>query len=278
MANEQTSGDSGPAKAENDMPRVTRPNAFREALRERPPLLGIWSMLNSANAVEGLGFSGFDWLLIDGEHSPVALSDAVDHLRALGRSQTIPIVRLASKDPVQIRQYLDAGANTIMLPLIQSASEARAAAAAMRYPPGGSRGVASMHRATRYGRVKDYLANASASLALIVQIESRVALDELEDIIAVDGVDAVFIGPSDLSADLGHLGHPDHPDVTCAIEGALKRAHRLGKPIGVLAPNAGVAQRHIRAGFDFVAIGSDAAILFGTADAWLAECRQVVAT
>lgn len=242
-------------------------NPFRNALSAGRPLIGAWSMLNSTNAVEGLAWSGFDWLLIDGEHAPVTLGDAVAHMRAMMATPTIPVVRLAWNDAILLKQYLDAGATTVMVPYVQRAGEAASAVRAMRYPPRGDRGVAVMHRASRYGRVRDYVTRADDSLYLIVQIETPEALDNLNSILATDGVDAVFFGPGDLSATMGFPGKADHPDVTAAIEKGLAKVRRTTKAAGVLAPNAAIAERHIRSGFDFVSVANDCALLLGAADA-----------
>lgn len=252
-------------------------NPFKAALRRGRPQIGIWSMLNSADAVEGLAHAGYDWILLDGEHSPMTLADAMAQLRALQGSATAPIVRLEWNDPVLLKRFLDAGAATIMLPYVQSADEARAAVRAMRYPPGGARGVAIMHRASRYGRIRDYVARANDGLYLIVQIETREAVARLEEIAAVDGVDAVFLGPGDLAASMGMAGRPDHPEVTAVIDEALARGRRTGKSVGVLAPNATLAERHIRAGFDFVSVANDFAILIQGADATASRFREIAA-
>jgi 4-hydroxy-2-oxoheptanedioate aldolase len=244
-----------------------RTNPFGKALLSDRPLIGIWSMLNSGNVVEGLAWSGFDWILIDGEHSPVSLKDAVMHLRILEGTPTLPIVRLVWNDKILLKQYLDAGACTIMLPYIQNADEAAAAVSAMRYPPRGQRGIAAMHRASRYGRITDYAKRADDSLFLIVQIETREALDRLEEIAAVDGVDAVFFGPGDLAASMGFTGQAADPEVTASISAALSRVRATGRAAGVLAPNASIAEHHIRAGFNFVSVANDCALLFGAADA-----------
>lgn len=252
-------------------------NAFRAALRRGRPLIGIWSMLNSLDASEGLGWSGYDWLLIDGEHAPVSLHDAVGHARALAATPTLPIIRLVRSDPALLKQYLDRGFNTIMLPYIQSAEEARQAVHAMRYPPKGERGVAAMHRASRYARFRDYVTRANDELFLIVQIETTTAMAVCEEIAAVDGVDAVFFGPGDLAASMGLPGQAAHPDVSAAIDAAFARVKPSGKFVGVLAPNDELSERHIRAGFHFVSVANDCAILFRNADAAAQRFRAVAA-
>ncbi len=241
-------------------------NPFRRALGRDRPLLGIWSMLNSSTVVEGLAQSHFDWLLIDGEHSPVTLSDAISHLRAMQGSSTIPVIRIAWNDPVLIKQTLDAGAQTLMLPFVQTKAEAERAVAAMRYPPDGIRGLAAIHRASRYGRDGTYFAEAQHTVALIAQIETVTALENLEEIAAVDGVDAVFFGPGDLAASLGLRGQPAAEPVVAAIMNGRERLRDLPAAAGVLASTPELAERYIEAGFDFVAVANDAAILFRGAD------------
>lgn len=253
--------------------RLTNP--FREALRPGKPLIGIWSMLNSINASEGLGWAGFDWLLIDGEHAPITLPDAMTHLRALAPTPTVPIVRLPWNDRILLKQFLDAGARTLMLPYVQNADEARAAVDAMHYPPRGSRGVAAMHRASRYGFENDYLRNASDSLFLIVQAETAEALGNMEMIAAVDGVDAVFFGPGDLAASMGKLGQPADPEVTDAIDRATDQVRVCGKAAGVLAPTSDLAERHLRAGYDFVSVANEAALLFAAASDTARRFREL---
>ncbi|MBW3096014.1 hypothetical protein KY465_01835 [Pseudohoeflea sp. DP4N28-3] len=224
-------------------------------------------MLNSSNAVEGLGWAGFDWLLLDGEHSPINLADAVSHLRALSCTPTVPIVRTAWNDHVMLKQYLDIGAQTIMIPYVQNAEEGRSAVASTRYPPEGRRGFAAMHRASRFGAIADYVHHASETIFLIVQVETISAIGEIEDIAAVPGIDAVFFGPGDLSASMGMLGRPGEPDITRKIEDAAKKVKAAGKAVGVLAPNPDLAKHYMSAGFDFVSVTTDCSLLFGHARA-----------
>lgn len=240
-------------------------NPFRRALQGGRPLVGIWSMLNSSNAVEGLGWAGYDWLLIDGEHSPISVADALSHLRILAATPTVPIVRLPWNDPILLKQYLDIGTQTIMLPHVESAAEARRAAAAMHYPPRGSRGVAVMHRASRFGFESGYLSKASDAVYLIVQAETVAALEAIDEIAAVDGVDAVFFGPGDLAASMGKLGRAGDEDVTRAIDAAAAKVRAAGKAAGVLAPTPELAERHVRNGYHFVSVANEAAMLFAGA-------------
>jgi 4-hydroxy-2-oxoheptanedioate aldolase len=250
-------------------------NAFRTALKSGRPLIGIWSMLNSVDATEALGWSGFDWLLVDGEHAPVSLQDAMAHSRAIATSPTVAIHRIPWNDRMLLKQHLDAGLSTLMIPYIQTVEEARAAVDAVRYAPHGSRGIAAMHRASRYGRFHDYVARANQEVFLILQIETVAALERCAEIAAVDGVDAVFFGPGDLAASMGITGQAAHPKVTAAIEDGLKRCRPTGKHVGVLAPNDEISERHIRTGFDFVSVANDCAILFRNADAIGKRMRAV---
>ena len=253
------------------MTPVVAQNLFRKALGEGRALTGIWSMLNSENVLEGLGWIGFDWILIDTEHSPVSLSDALAHLRTLAGTPAIPIVRIPWNDRVLMKQYLDIGAETIMVPFVQSAEEARRAVRATRYPPEGDRGYAAMHRASKFGNVPGYIHAANDGLFLIVQVETVEALKAVEDIAYVDGVDAVFFGPGDLSASMGLLGKPEHQSVTDTIIEMAAVVRRSGKYCGVLAPNIGLAKFYLHNGFDFVSVSSDCGVLFSGAKKLLAD-------
>ena len=264
---------------QTDMPAHETPltNPFREALKAGRPRVGIWSMLNSFNAVEGIGWAGYDWILIDGEHAPVTVADALIHLRILAATPTVPIVRLPWNDPMLIKQFLDIGAQTIMLPYVQSAEEARQAVNAMHYPPRGSRGVAAMHRASRYGFERRYLGDASETLYLIVQAETKETLDEIDDIAAVDGVDAVFFGPGDLAASMDRIGKAGDAEVTDAIDAAAEKVRAAGKAVGVLAPTPELAERHVRNGYHFVSVANEAAMLFSAAQAAAERHRAIAA-
>ena len=232
-------------------------NRFKRALRESRPLLGLWSGLGSTAAAEILADAGLDWILIDTEHAPTEPPGVADQLRAIQPSGTSAVVRPAWNDPVLIKRILDLGAQSLLVPYVQSDEEALRAVAATRYPPLGNRGVASVQRANRYGRVSDYFSRANDEMCVVVQLETRAALDALESIAAVDGVDAVFVGPSDLAASLGHPGRPAHPVVRAAIEDACRRARAVGKPVGILAPVEDDARAYLQMGFGFVALGSD---------------------
>lgn len=248
-------------------------NPFRKLIQTRTPL-GTWLMAAAPATGEALGHSGFDFLVVDMEHVPIGLQDLAHILRAVGCTPAAPVVRLAWNDPVRIKQAMDAGAETLMIPFVQNAAEAAEAVAAMRYPPHGVRGVAAVHRASRFGALPDYLAGAHARAFSILQLETPEAIADLANIARVDGVDAVFVGPGDLSAAMGHIGNIAHPEVQELIAHAAKAAAAAGKPIGIVGPNPGMVQKFIGYGYDFAAISSDLGLMAGRAAEWLAALRQ----
>jgi 4-hydroxy-2-oxoheptanedioate aldolase len=246
-----------------DLPR----NVFKHAIAAGQLQIGLWCSLCSNVAAEVVAHSGYDWLLLDTEHSPNELPDILSHLQAVQAGSASAIVRPAWNDMVLIKRYLDIGAQTLLIPFVQNAEEARSAVAATRYPPGGIRGITGSGRASRYGRVKDYLKNASREICLLVQVETKSALDQIEAIASVEGVDGVFIGPNDLSASFGHIGDWGHADVQAALKDAVQRLKKIGKPAGILTPNEEEAKRFIEWGYTFVAVGSDLGLLARNADA-----------
>lgn len=248
-------------------------NAFKRALREGRPQIGLWSVLANASVAELLGASGYDWLLIDMEHAPNELTGVQAQLQALRGSATTPIVRPPWNDMVWLKRVLDLGAQTLLVPYVQTAEEAADAVAFMRYPPAGRRGVAGGTRATQWGRIRDYYKRVEEELCLLVQVESRQGLENLDAIAATPGVDGVFIGPADLSADMDHLGDPQHPDVQAAIEDAVRRIRAAGKAAGILARGEDGARRWLSAGCLFVAVGVDASLLAQAADGLAAKFR-----
>jgi 4-hydroxy-2-oxoheptanedioate aldolase len=237
------------------------PNTFKRAVRGGRPQIGLWSSLASHLTVEVLAGAGFDWLLLDMEHSPNEPPMVHGQLQAMVGGTAHPVVRPPWNDAVVIKRLLDIGVQSFLVPYVQSEGEARAAVAATRYPPKGVRGFASASRASRFGRIKDYHGRAEAELCVLVQIETRQGLANLEAIAGVDGVDGVFVGPGDLSADLGHLGDPGHPEVRAAIEDAIRRIVACGKAPGILTGDEGLARRCIELGCLFTAVGADVAIL-----------------
>jgi len=243
------------------------PNLFKRALQRRELQIGLWSTLCSNLAAEIIVHSGFQWILLDTEHSPNEVPDLLTQLQAMGRGTASPVVRAAWNDPVLIKRILDIGAQSILLPYVQTAEEARRAVAAVRYPPRGMRGVSASSRASNFGRIKDYLQKADEEICLLVQIESKLALEQLEAISTTEGVDGVFIGPADLSASLGHLGDPQHPETQNALQDAGRRLARLGRPAGILTVIEADARRYIEWGYSFVAVGIDTILLATSADA-----------
>ena len=246
-----------------DMPR----NAFKHAIAAGQLQIGLWSSLCSNIGAEIISDSGFDWILLDSEHSPNEIPGLLSQLQAVQRGTATPIIRPAWNDAVLAKRCLDIGAQTLLFPYVQNAEEARRAVASTRYPPQGIRGVAVATRAGRYGRVPGYLTKANDEVCVLVQVETRVALNELEAIAKVEGVDGVFIGPSDLAASLGHLGNPQAAEVQQAIRDAVSRLKALGKPAGILTANEEEARRYIEWGFLFVAVGADIGLLARNADA-----------
>jgi len=248
-------------------------NRFKSAIAEGRRQIGLWSQLTTPVATEVIAGAGFDFIVVDAEHAPNDVVSVVPQLQVIDGTETSGIVRLPWNETVLIKRFLDIGAQTLLIPFVQSAEEATRAVAAIRYPPAGVRGVASMHRANRFGRVKDYFQVAPAEICLLVQVETKDALDDLEAIAAVDGLDGVFIGPSDLAASMGHLGNPAHPDVQAAIMEVPARLRASGKPAGILSPIEDDARRHMEAGYVFVAVGSDLALLASHTSALAAKYK-----
>jgi 4-hydroxy-2-oxoheptanedioate aldolase len=236
-------------------------NAFKAALAAGKQQIGLWVSLASPYSTELVAGSGFDWLLIDGEHSPNDPPLVLPQLQAAAPYPVTCIVRPAWNDKVLIKRYLDIGVQTLLIPYVQNADEAKAAVAATRHPPKGIRGVAGTTRASRYGRVADYARKADAETCVLVQVETREGLDNLEAICNVDGIDGVFIGPADLSAALGFLGQIQHPEAQAAIQDAIKRIRKCNKPAGILATDEASSRRYIEWGTTFTAVGLDAMIL-----------------
>jgi 4-hydroxy-2-oxoheptanedioate aldolase len=247
-------------------------NKFKHALKAGKPQIGIWSSLSSHIVAELLSHSGFDWVLLDTEHSPNELPMVQQQLHAMQAGTASPIVRVAWNDMVMIKRYLDIGAQSLLLPYVQSVEEAKDAVRYTRYPPEGVRGVAGSTRAAGYGRIKDYGKRAAGELCLLLQVETRKAIGNLQAIVAVEGVDGIFIGPNDLSADMGYLGNWQHAEVWKVMEQAAKTIRAAGKAPGILVGEAD-GQRCLDMGFLFVAVGADTGLLVRGADALAAKFR-----
>lgn len=242
-------------------------NSFKIDLAQDKLQIGLWSNLCSPIVAEVISDSGFDWIVIDAEHSPNELPVILAQIQAMQGGAANPVIRPPWNDAVLIKRLLDIGVQTLLVPFVQTADEARRAVAATRYPPAGIRGITNSGRASRYGRVQGYLQRANEHICVLVQLETAEAVANLEHIAAIDGVDGIFIGPSDLAASLGHLGNPSHPDVQAVIESAAKRLTALGKPAGILTAAESDARRYIEWGFRFVAVGTDLNLLTKNADA-----------
>ena len=241
----------------NSTPYSAFPNTFKRDLRAGKQLIGCWASLANPITTEILGLAGFDWLLLDGEHSPNDITSFVHQLMALKDSPSAPFVRPQWNDTVLIKRLLDAGFHNFLIPYVETPEEARAAVAATRYPPHGVRGVSVSMRGNRFGTVKDYQQIANDNIVVCVQIESPKAVENIDAICKVDGVNSVFIGPSDLAASYGYLGNPNHVEVQAAIATVVMRAKAAGVPIGTLAPVEADARRYLEMGITMVAVGSD---------------------
>lgn len=249
-------------------------NILKRRLKAGEVTHGLWLGMADAYAAEMAGTAGFDWLLIDGEHAPNDLRSTMAQLAVLERSGTVPVVRLPDGDPVKVKQALDIGAQSLLIPMVDSAEQARMLVQATRYPPQGFRGVgSSLARASRFSAIPDYLATANDQICLILQVESVKGLAALDDILAVDGVDAVFFGPADLAADMGHLGRSDAPAVRDAIYEGLRRTRAAGKAAGILATEAEFIDAAKAAGANFVGVGIDVTLFVGALRALAARYR-----
>jgi 4-hydroxy-2-oxoheptanedioate aldolase len=249
-------------------------NPFKQALASGERQIGLWSGLCSPIVAEILAGAGFDWIVIDGEHAPNDIPSLLAQLQAMRGGTAEPVFRLPWNDPILMKRALDVGARSVLVPFVQNAEEARAVVTSARYPPLGTRGVSVGPRANDFGRVKNYHAGAHLDLCLIVQLESRTALAEIESIAAVDGIDGLFLGPSDLAADFGHLGNPKHPEVQVAIKDAARRIRATGKSAGTLAGGADDVEALFEMGFNFTAAGSDVGVLARGAEGIAARFKK----
>ena len=252
-------------------------NGFKLALAAGQVQIGLWTSFANAYAIEIVASAGYDWLLIDAEHGPNDLRSVLEQLQAVAAYPTQPVVRVPMDDPALIKQYLDIGAQSLLIPMVESGEQARRLVAATRYAPQGIRGVASA-RASRWGAISDYFERAGDSVCLIVQVETVKGLENLDEILAVPGVDGVFIGPSDLAASLGHLGDPGHPDVVATITTAIVRIVRMGKAAGILTADNALARTYIEMGVTFCAVGIDTMMLAQAARTLVRKFKQDLPT
>ncbi len=243
--------------------RLDLPATFAERLRASDrALIGLWACAGSPITAEIMASSGCDWVLLDAEHSPNGLESVLAQLYAMSAYPVAPLVRPPQGDTVIIKQFLDLGAQNLLIPMVDTAEQAAEIVRAVRYPVDGVRGVGSaLARSARWNRVDGYLQRADETISLTVQIESATAVSNVESIVAVDGVDAIFVGPSDLAASMGHLGQQSHPEVVAGVLRSIEAGRAAGKPVGVNAFVPADAERYIEAGAAFVAVGADVAML-----------------
>lgn len=242
-------------------------NPFKEALQKGETQIGLWLSSTTPYMAEIAATSGYDWLLIDGEHAPNTVQTMYGQLQAIAPYASHPVIRPLEGSKALIKQTLDIGAQTLLIPMVDTAEQAREAVRAIHYSPDGTRGVgASVARAARWGRVPEYMKHAADHLCLLVQAESKAAIDNLDEILAVDGVDGVFIGPADLSASLGYPDNADHPAVQAVIEESMKKIRKANKAVGFLAVNLEMARKSMVWGANFVAVGVDAMLYMEALD------------
>lgn len=258
-------------------------NLFKQALAQRQAQIGLWLGLADAYSTEIVAGTGYDWLLIDGEHAPNDLRSILHQLQAIASASSAlppgapmphPIVRVPVGETALIKQVLDLGAQTVLVPMVDTPAQAQQLARAMRYPPEGVRGMGSpLARSSRWQAYPRYVHEANQEVCLLVQAETVEALQNLDEIAATPGVDGVFIGPADLSASMGHTGHPGHPDVQAAILNGIARIRRAGKAPGILATAEAQARQWLAAGALFVAVGVDTMLLASAAQELLSRFR-----
>lgn len=254
-------------------------NPFKAGLQKGEVQIGLWLSSTSSYLAEIAATSGYDWLLIDGEHAPNTAQDLYHQLQAIAPYNSQPVIRPLEGSRALIKQVLDMGARTLLIPMVDDATQAREVVAATRYPPEGVRGVgASVARAARWGRVENYMARANEEFCLLIQMESKAALENLDEILAVEGIDGVFIGPADLSASLGYPDNAGHPEVQRVIQQSLRRIRDAGKAAGFLAVNPAMAEKCIEWGANFVAVGVDTMLYSEALDNRLALFKKRKAT
>ena len=247
-------------------------NTFKQAMQNQQAQIGLWVSMANSFSTEICAGAGFDWLLIDGEHAPNDLRSVLIQLQTIAGYDSQPVCRIPVGDTALIKQYLDLGVQTLLVPMVDTPEQARALVQACRYPPDGIRGMAGA-RASRWGRLARYPLEANAQICLLVQAETRLALSNLAAILATEGVDGVFIGPADLSASMGHSGNPGHPEVQAAIEDAIARIRRAGKAPGILTGDNALAKHYLALGALFVAVGLDTQLLVRGTSALIAQFK-----
>jgi 4-hydroxy-2-oxoheptanedioate aldolase len=252
-------------------------NSFKQAIHNRQPQIGLWLSMAHPYSTEICAGAGFDWLLIDGEHAPNDLHTILAQLQTLAAYPGHAMARVPVGDSTIIKQYLDLGVQTLLVPMVDTPGQALALVQACRYPPDGMRGMAGA-RASRWGRYADYAHAANTQVCLLVQAETRLALQNLDAIVATEGVDGVFIGPADLSASMGHVGNAGHPEVQAAIEDAIARIVKGGKAAGILTTDPALARHYIALGATFVAVGLDTQLLARGASALVSEFKTLLAS
>jgi 2-keto-3-deoxy-L-rhamnonate aldolase RhmA len=235
--------------------------------------VGTWVMSASPLVAEAVGCAGFDWAVVDMEHTPLDMAEVVSLLQAIAGTPMVPITRLPWNDTVVVKRVLDAGAQTLMFPFVQTADEARKAVAACKYPPQGVRGMAAMSRGSRFGTVKDYFKLGNEAVSVIVQIETPQAMAHMAEIASVEGVDSVFIGPGDLSGAMGHVGDLMHPEVLALMAQGVKACHAAGKPVGTVGGTPEAVAAYRAAGFDYIGCGSDLGLMMRNCAAVLSSIR-----
>jgi 4-hydroxy-2-oxoheptanedioate aldolase len=249
-------------------------NGFKRALREKRRQMGIWCALCNSYSTEVIAGSGFDWLLIDMEHGPNDLFMVVQQLQATMGSPTHPIVRIPWNDMVTVKRVLDAGAQTLLIPYVQTGEEAKSAVSYTRYAPEGVRGSGGPTRASKAMRIKDYIKRAHEEICVLVQVESRLGIQNLEEICAVPGIDGVFVGPGDLSTDMGHAGNPTHPEVQKVIDDAIRKIVASGKAPGILTHDERLVRHYMELGTLFIACASDIVVLARQTEAIAAKYKS----
>lgn len=255
----------------NDMPR----NRFRAKLASGQTQYGLWLGIPDNSVAEMMANAGFDWLVIDHEHGPYELRDVMSHLQAMAPYDVAPIVRPVDGDPALLKKMCDIGAQSIIVPMIDTAEQAEAVVQSVKYPPAGRRGLGtSMARAARWNSVSGYIGHANDEMFVIVQAETAIAIEAIDRIAAVEGVDAVFIGPSDLSASMGHAGNVSHPEVVDAVSDGIRRIRDAGKYAGLLCLDETKVAHYVECGANFVGVGVDALLIGNAARSLASRCKS----